>query len=468
MVLQACGNSGGGGSAGGGLRRRARSAAAAALRIAGGPARRRGGAQTAFLGLLLQLRERPPQPPPATRGAGACAAPARTPLGGRRAKQRGDLVGGARSASRDSFDEHRQQSERRSTDASSSSAPLAASDGSEGGRPRRPPTRGPPPRCGSLSCCLARFAHNSARIDEPRRAAPVAALQRRTRQLNCTHDDISPRPLARDRHGAPAPAPRAELRAELRGAHAAHLDGRPRGRGGRPRRRGGVAVAPLRPRRAAGAGRRRAARSATLRRRADGIQIHGGYAEPERYAEKKLHKQLRETLCARCRSLAHGEILPAVAEGRLKEAAARASRRPTSCIPTCRADGARRLLADLTDVSATLTPRVRDLVGGNPLLLVGTSSTCCRRAPTPSTAGSRSTRRRGSTSSACGCSRRGRAPVRAAARAIVERGGRDVLVGAANVGKSKFLAALIDELAAGGGRPEKRCRSREHAGHHCA
>ena len=39
--------------------------------------------------------------------------------------------------------------------------------------------------------------------------------------------------------------------------------------------------------------------------------------EPERYELKALHRQLRQTLCCRCRALAGGQILPAVLEGRL-------------------------------------------------------------------------------------------------------------------------------------------------------
>ena len=42
-----------------------------------------------------------------------------------------------------------------------------------------------------------------------------------------------------------------------------------------------------------------------------------GYVEPERYELKASHRQLRQTLCARCRAMTQGEILPAVVEGRL-------------------------------------------------------------------------------------------------------------------------------------------------------
>lgn len=196
------------------------------------------------------------------------------------------------------------------------------------------------------------------------------------------------------------------------------------------------------------------------------FKFMAGYVEPERYAEKKLHKQLRETLCARCRSLAHGEILPAVAEGRLKEAGGASFATPDELRAQLTHLRERTalvvLLADLTDVSATLMPRVRDLVGGNPLLLVGTKLDLLPSG-TSADAVHRwleeyATARLNVVGVRLLSSRTG-AGVRAAARTIVaERGGRDVyLVGAANVGKSKFLAALIDELAAGGGgRPEKR------------
>ena len=45
-----------------------------------------------------------------------------------------------------------------------------------------------------------------------------------------------------------------------------------------------------------------------------------GYVEPERYELKAVHRQLRLLICRRCRALTHGEILPAVVEGRLKAA----------------------------------------------------------------------------------------------------------------------------------------------------
>lgn len=47
-----------------------------------------------------------------------------------------------------------------------------------------------------------------------------------------------------------------------------------------------------------------------------------GYVEPARYELKAQHRQLRLLLCQRCRSLSHGEILPAVVEGRLRASAA--------------------------------------------------------------------------------------------------------------------------------------------------
>ena len=45
-----------------------------------------------------------------------------------------------------------------------------------------------------------------------------------------------------------------------------------------------------------------------------------GYVEPDRYELKATHRQLRLLLCRRCRALSHGEILPAVVEGRLRAA----------------------------------------------------------------------------------------------------------------------------------------------------
>lgn len=113
-----------------------------------------------------------------------------------------------------------------------------------------------------------------------------------------------------------------------------------------------------------------------------------GYVEPERYEMKAARRQLRQTLCERCRRLSQGEIIPAVVEGRLQRAPdadatgalgdGRGITTPEALRDVLRPLRERKaliaLLVDLTDVGGTLLPRVRELIGGNPVLLIGTKA----------------------------------------------------------------------------------------------
>ena len=89
-----------------------------------------------------------------------------------------------------------------------------------------------------------------------------------------------------------------------------------------------------------------------------------GYMEPERYEMKRKRRQLRETLCDRCRRLSSGEILPAVVEGRLKRPSGAAVGEEGRGITTPEAlrgvllplrerPALIALLVDLTDVAGT-------------------------------------------------------------------------------------------------------------------
>ena len=104
-----------------------------------------------------------------------------------------------------------------------------------------------------------------------------------------------------------------------------------------------------------------------------------GFVEPERYELKALHKQLRQTLCARCRAMTQGQILPAVVEGRLGvEAEGAGLVTPEELRDQLVHLRERKalvvLLVDVSDVSGSFLPRVRDLIGPNPVLLVGTKA----------------------------------------------------------------------------------------------
>ncbi|KAL3931562.1 MAG: hypothetical protein SGPRY_001074 [Prymnesium sp.] len=124
-----------------------------------------------------------------------------------------------------------------------------------------------------------------------------------------------------------------------------------------------------------------------------------GFVEEERYALKALHKQLDQILCCRCRALSQGEILPAVVEGRLRKAGAEGVATPEQLrdellhlrerkvshpveSPSHRNGGAAVrlkllglqvltvLLVDMVDVTGSFLPRLRNLIAGNPVVLV--------------------------------------------------------------------------------------------------
>eukprot|EP00967_Tisochrysis_lutea_P152472 scaffold298875_cov31-Tisochrysis_lutea.AAC.3 len=113
-----------------------------------------------------------------------------------------------------------------------------------------------------------------------------------------------------------------------------------------------------------------------------------GFVEPERYELKAARRQLRQTLCERCRRLSQGEIIPAVVEGRLRPAQdaaptnspgnGRGITTPEALRSVLKPLRERKaliaLLVDLTDVAGTLLPRVRELIGANPILLIGTKA----------------------------------------------------------------------------------------------
>ena len=211
-----------------------------------------------------------------------------------------------------------------------------------------------------------------------------------------------------------------------------------------------------------------------------------GYVEPERYELKKAHRQLRLLLCRRCRALTHGEILPAVVEGRLRTATLEDEALGSS--PLSEADDGASdetrgvgigvttpeqlraelaplrdlkvltvLLVDVTDVTGTFLPRVRDLIGGNPIILVGTKVDLLPKGTQPEQVLSWLYDRlspRLNVIDAHLVSARTGAGVAAASQAILrERKGRDTFVlGAANVGKSLFVGSFIEHALGGRGK----------------
>lgn len=217
-----------------------------------------------------------------------------------------------------------------------------------------------------------------------------------------------------------------------------------------------------------------------------------GYVESDRYELKAQHRQLKLLLCRRCRALSHGEILPAVVEGRLKTVAPSLdSVLPDSPLDAV-ADGTAPssttdtspnygigvttpeqlraelrplrdqkilavLLVDITDVTGSFLPRVRDLIGGNPIVLVGTKADLLPRKTDAQSVLQWMVERlsaRLNVIDAHLVSARTGEGVEECSRAIMlNRKGRDTFIlGAANVGKSLFVGSFLEHALGARGK----------------
>lgn len=189
-----------------------------------------------------------------------------------------------------------------------------------------------------------------------------------------------------------------------------------------------------------------------------------GYVEQDRYDLKNRYRQLRLLLCTRCRSLSNGEILPAVVEGRLRLA-------PSEECPdgagVTTPDQLRKeleplrderiiavLLVDLTDITGSFLPRIRDLIAGNPIILIGTKVDLLPKGTSKDKVLNwlveTLTGRLNIIDAHLVSSKTG-AGVDDACQAILrERKGRNVFVlGAANCGKSLFIGSFLEEVLGG-------------------
>lgn len=185
-----------------------------------------------------------------------------------------------------------------------------------------------------------------------------------------------------------------------------------------------------------------------------------GYIDPERYAKKLAHHQLSELLCARCEALAHGAMVNAVEGQGMTGRDARGLVSQDELLASLKSlkDQAVLvlLLVDLTDLSGTFLGRLRESIGGNPVLAVGTKADLLPRdadrgavrAWLADELGRRGLQIMGAMVAAPRCKDERKAAVGAIAGAVLrERKGRDVyVVGASNVGKSTFCRALLGAL----------------------
>jgi nitric-oxide synthase len=223
-----------------------------------------------------------------------------------------------------------------------------------------------------------------------------------------------------------------------------------------------------------------------------------GYVEPDRYKLKAQHRQLKLLLCRRCRALSHGDILPAVVEGRLKTAtpaptapavddAAEGGEADSAIAASMPQDAANEgrgafgigvttpeelraelrplrdqkilavLLVDVTDVTGSFLPRVRDLIGGNPIVLVGTKSDLLPRKTDAQSVLAwmveRLSQRLNVIDAHLVSSRTGDGLDDCSRSILANRKGRDTFIlGAANVGKSLFVGSFLEHALGARGK----------------
>ena len=209
-----------------------------------------------------------------------------------------------------------------------------------------------------------------------------------------------------------------------------------------------------------------------------------GYVEREKYAVKAQHRQFDQLLCTRCQSLSHGQMIPGVedfaqtvkyrdAHGRVEEqdtfndasvldAPGLPDRKRLATPDQLRVELERMrdsralivLLIDLLDLSGTLLSRVRDLVGKNPIVVVGTKMDLLPKQVDTEERffdwfEDALAFKKIAVVDIHLVSSRTKAGIENAAASIKKlRLGRDVyIMGAANVGKSAFVRAFVNEMS---------------------
>ena len=188
-----------------------------------------------------------------------------------------------------------------------------------------------------------------------------------------------------------------------------------------------------------------------------------GYVDAAAVAAKAARRQRGMLNCARCRGLAHGGLIVGVAESWMELGGAggggpRRLATPADLRLELAGLAASKVLAvaivDCLDVPGSLLTRVRDLVGANPVFLVGTRADLLPVDAAPLDAlaswlADAAARRKLTVAGAVAVSSKtGAGVARAVAALRRERLGRDVVVlGAANVGKSAFVRAMVRDMA---------------------
>lgn len=178
-----------------------------------------------------------------------------------------------------------------------------------------------------------------------------------------------------------------------------------------------------------------------------------GFLDPEKYELKARHRQLRKQLCTRCTQMSGGAILPAVVEGRLRGAGEAGVTTPEELRGELLHLRQRKvlvvLLVDLTDVAGSFLARVRDMIGGNPVILLGTKTDLLPKGTSVDEAcqwfGDLLSPKINMISAHLLSARTGDGLADAARSVIAQRKGRDIyILGAANTGKSLFIRKFLE------------------------
>lgn len=195
-----------------------------------------------------------------------------------------------------------------------------------------------------------------------------------------------------------------------------------------------------------------------------------GYVAEEKYAEKARHKQFDQLLCVRCQGLSHGKMIPGVEDFAQKSVGLGDEHdllTPQQLREELgsRIQGSRALivlLIDLLDCSGSmLSNSVRDIVGGNPIIAVGTKMDLLPKQVAIHSGDEKDEDRffdwfedslvfkKLSVVSMHAVSSKTKEGIDEVVADIkMQRLGRDVyIVGAANVGKSAFVRAFVKEMS---------------------
>ncbi|GAX85282.1 hypothetical protein CEUSTIGMA_g12700.t1 [Chlamydomonas eustigma] len=209
------------------------------------------------------------------------------------------------------------------------------------------------------------------------------------------------------------------------------------------------------------------------------VPLGPGYVPADKYETKRKHRQLDKVLCERCAELCNGAMIPAVKDFTQKQQELLMLQKQTvqqqeessavqiellgkslispeqlrlQLMEVKDKKAIVVMLIDLLDASGSLMTKVRDIVGKNPLILVGTKMDLLPEGYRPKDVAewlTEAAARKHLNVVSCHLvsSKSGDGVSAATSKICRERKGRDVyVVGAANVGKSAFVRAMLQDM----------------------